>query len=483
MSTLPRQKPEATGMNSTLKYTILPLVLVVVVVFGITLISLGVGDQTTTEPTGVMYSPPLYFTLTEMAYDPSSDQVAKRTFPGFYEPTGGKQFPVSYWFNNPHPVPVRVAILSRSCTQCSSARLAIVSSDAIRSAAAARAAVAGGLVVPDSPNGLTAQETDALSTRLTWQNFDLEHPDQSIEVPPGSADNPTWGILQFGVQLAVVGPKPLSVNVGLTAGDNPQAQMPFHMVLVGVNPFEVAPKAMSFGDLRQGAGPVTKELIYWSASRGPTTDPPLRKPAITAGPDSFLKVGEPVELPPAQVEPLAVQLSVEGKGGPIRVRGAYRVPVTVYRHLPDQKPAEPDIGPFERQVGVSMDGTLHTVAVPVTANVLGLVELVDSQVADLRHFNGRAGVEKAFNLASDRADLVLRPLPDEFKPKVLQATLSEPQSAGGARRQWTLKVSLGAGAWVGSLPADSVVVLEAKTTDGVRKVRIPVKGVAFSGAR
>jgi hypothetical protein len=36
---------------------------------------------------------------------------------------------------------------------------------------------------------------------------------------------------------------------------------------------------------------------------------------------------------------------------------------------------------------------------------------------------------------------------------------------------------------VGSLPADSVVVLEAKTADGVRKVRIPVKGVAFAGAR
>jgi hypothetical protein len=66
---------------------------------------------------------------------------------------------------------------------------------------------------------------------------------------------------------------------------------------------------------------------------------------------------------------------------------------------------------------------------------------------------------------------------------VLKATLSDPQSAGGGRRHWTLKVGLGAGDWVGPLPADSVVVLEAKTADGVRKVRIPVKGVAFAGAR
>ena len=122
MSTIPRPKPEATGMNSTLKYTVLPLALVVVVVFGVTLISMGVGDQKAADPIGANFNPPLYFTLTEMVYDPTSDLVAKRTFPGYYEPTGGKQIPVSFWFQNPHPVPVRVAILGRSCTSCSSAR-------------------------------------------------------------------------------------------------------------------------------------------------------------------------------------------------------------------------------------------------------------------------------------------------------------------------------------------------------------------------
>jgi hypothetical protein len=182
-----------------------------------------------------------------------------------------------------------------------------------------------------------------------------------------------------------------------------------------------------------------------------------------------------------------LQLTIEGKGAPIRVRGAYRAPVTVYRHLPGKPspgtPAEPDIGPYERQVGVTAAGTLHSVPVPVTANILGMIGLIDSQAADLKHFNGNGGVEKPFTLASDRADLVLRPLPDEFKPRVLKVSLSEPQQAGGTRRIWTLKVGVGPREWVGSLPADSVVVLEAKTADGVRKVRIPVKGVAFAGAR
>ena len=128
-------------------------------------------------------------------------------------------------------------------------------------------------------------------------------------------------------------------------------------------------------------------------------------------------------------------------------------------------------------------GTLHSVPIPVTATIVGLVGLIDSQAADLKHFNGNGGVEKPFTLASDRADLVLAPLPDEFKPRVLKATLSDPQPAGGSRRLWTLKVGIAAGDWVGSLPADSVVVLEAKTADGVRKVRIPVKGVAAGAVR
>lgn len=416
-----------------------------------------------------------------MGYDPTSDQVAKRTFPGYYEPTGGKQIPVSYWFQNPHPVPVRVAILGRSCTSCSSARLAVVPLETVQKFTAARAAVAGGPATPESPNDLTAAETEALSPSLAWHDFNLEHPDQTIEVPPGSAEQPTWGILQFGVQLAVVGPKPLSVNVGITAGDNPRAQMPFHMVLVGANPFEVTPRALSFGDLPQGASPATKEFIYWSSTRGPTTDPPLSKPVLAAGQDAFLKVGEPVPLTPEQVRSLALQLSIEGKGGPVRVRGGYKVPVTVYRHLPGTTspgtPAEPDIGPFERQVGVSAAGALHSVPVPVTANVLGLVGLVDTQVADLKYFNGRTGVEKPFQLASDRTDVDLRPLPDEFRPKWLTATVEPPQTVSG-RRFWTLKVGVPAEVTTTALPPDSVVVLEAKSADGIRKVRIPVKGVA-----
>ena len=73
--------------------------------------------------------------------------MAKRTFPMFYEPSGGKQIPVSFWFQNPHPVPVRVAILGRSCTSCSSARLAVVTPEALR-AVAVRGAVLGGTASP-----------------------------------------------------------------------------------------------------------------------------------------------------------------------------------------------------------------------------------------------------------------------------------------------------------------------------------------------
>jgi hypothetical protein len=473
------------GMNATLKYTILPLVLIVAVVFAVTLISLGVGSGSGGEDEAAQYLPPLFFTTDRMLYDPSSEDISKRTFPGYFE-VSDRQVPVSFWFRNPHPVPVRVSFLGSSCTSCSAARVAVVPPEAIR-ALNLHGAVGGGPVGPAEPHDLLPRLADALTATLSWTNFNIMRPDGTdAVVPPGSEETPTWGVLQFGVKVSSVGPKRLDVAVGLIAGDNALVPMPFHMVLYGVNPFSVQPASLQFGELPEGSNPVTKEMIYWSSTRGAEDGQPLPEPKFTpSSGDPFLKVGNPDLLGPVELERLAMQLAGKGEGGPVRVRGAYRVPVTVYRRLPEPQPgapAEPDIGPYERQIGVSAAGTLHTVTVPVTATMTGLVSLLDAKVADLGDFSGVYGHQKAFTLVSDRTDLELRPLPDESRPGVLQPSLSTPQSFSG-RRQWTLTVAVPPRGWLSPLPTDSVVVLEARTADGVRKVRIPVKGTASARGR
>jgi hypothetical protein len=94
---------------------------------------------------------------------------------------------------------------------------------------------------------------------------------------------------------------------------------------------------------------------------------------------------------------------------------------------------------------------------------------------DLKDFRAVAGGQKTVALVSDRTDLELSPAPEGTTPKALGVKLSEPRTDSG-RRRWMLTVTVPGGAVVGELPADSVVVLLAKTPEGVQRVRIPVKG-------
>jgi hypothetical protein len=164
-----------------------------------------------------------------------------------------------------------------------------------------------------------------------------------------------------------------------------------------------------------------------------------------------------------------------------RIQGGYRIPVTMYRQRKTAAGAAsgPDIGPFEERIGFSLPGTAHAVQIPVSATVTGLVGFADGSptVVDLKSFRAQAGVQKSVALVSDRADLELSPAPKGTTPAALGVKLSEPRTDSG-RRHWTLTVTVPGGSVAGELPADSVIVLLAKTSDGTQRVRIPVKGRA-----
>jgi hypothetical protein len=462
-------------MNSTLKY-IVPLALLVVAVFGATLISQYSFEspKTLTNDTNdpaKIDGMPLRFTNNEMSYDPGSSDLAHRSFQGFYE-MGTNQVPVSFWFTNPHKVPVKVTVLHRSCTQCSSARLAVVPEGDVQKFLLQSAA--GSLTPSSLLTGLAAVN---LMQSLAWQNFDFENPENGVVVPPAHDDgSPTWGVLQFGIDIRVNGTKQLQADVGCTAGDNPQARMVFRMTVFGTEPFDVFPQSLAFGNLPEGTAPQTKDLYFWSATR---TNETLDKPKITVGDDPFLRVGEPKKLSNDELARLAAEQAVSGQKL-TRILGGYKIPVTVFRHRPNSAsassaPGGPDIGPFERRIGFAYPGTLHAVQVPVTATITGLVSLADGSAVDLKDFRAVAGGQKTVALVSDRTDLELSPAPEGTTPKALGVKLSEPRTDSG-RRRWMLTVTVPGGAVVGELPADSVVVLLAKTPEGVQRVRIPVKG-------
>ena len=471
-------------MNSTLKIVV-PLALFVAVIFGVTIIAThtppapsqvggqgGVGDDD--APSG----PALNFATTGVRYDPSSDDLTSRFFPGYYE-VSDVHIPVSYWFQNPHKVPVKVTALGRSCTACSAARVAVFP-DAAMKDFQLRAAASLPLGSAGPPALLLPLAMTALLQSAEWKDLDFEHPDVGADVPPRAADgSPTWGLFQIGIQVRSLGVQPKDVTVGLTPGKGAQQKLRFEVMLTGMPAFNLSPTAVAVGELPEGTGPRTVTVYYWSATREPA-DLPEPKLAGYDPNDPFVQVGKPVPLSPSELEAFTQVLTAGGKK--LRVTAGYRFTVTVYRSRPDRPggPVEPDIGPLVRDIDVTGAGTGQSEKLPITALVAGLVGLPgNQQKIDLGSFPYTDGIEKTVMLGTqgpERPDLTLEVATDKTTPTYLKVTLAPaPQQA--QRRFWTLTVTVPPRVGsTGDLPPDSFVVLRAKTQDGTRLVRIPVIG-------
>lgn len=461
-------------MNSTLK-VVGPIILVILVVFGATLISQYTPPEKKAGGEGAqIVGQPLEFRATEMAYNPNAEDVAARAFDAFHEPGGGPVY-VSFWFKNPHTVPVRLRVTGRSCSSCTAASAAIVPNDAI-DALTRQAAV--GLFPPSAlpvPDLLTPLAAVALDRKLDWQPLDFDNTEQGVQVPAAvDADTPTLGIFRTHVTVNSEGPKSLRADIGMAVGEQPSTNLAFKVTVVGVAPFYIHPKEVKLGDLPEGSPPRAIDVHYWSTTRGPAELPPPHVAAATQ--DRFLQAGAPVPLSPDEAARLAVRLA--GEGVATRVAAAYRVPVTVHRHLPTSAasggPTEPDVGAFERRVGFAgPNGSSATLA--VTGTVTGAVALDGVGQVALGSFNARAGTKKAVAVVSDRGDLALDVLPGEHHPGFLRAELGEPKAEAG-RRYWPLTVVVPAGAGSGPLPADAHVALRATGPNRNQKVRFPVTG-------
>ena len=431
-------------MNSSLKYA-LPLGALVAVVFVATLISQNVGNQSIggDDPNEFrLNGPPLYFTHEAIGYDPTSEDMVLRTFQGFYEP-GGPKVLIPFWFKNPHPVPVGIGVLRRSCTSCSTVRVATFS-EADTQTFFHRAAASS---LPASPIGppslLAGLSVLALMESAKKQDFDFDRPEDKIEVPAATdANTPTWGMLILGVDVHVIGPKPLRADFSFAAGKTTPVNKAFFVNVIGSAPFEVVPKHIKFDDLPENAEPQTRELFYWSSTRGmpvPGRDggPTLHPPTLSlTGSDPFLTLGTPIPLSDADLARSPMQ---QGQGGaPLRVLGAYRIPVTITRKALGPQPGtvvEPDLGPYERTIGVTSPGTVASQTVKVQTNMTGLVALFgNSQIVDMKSF--RSGTSVPATLVTDRKDITLEPLPEESKPSFLTVTPGKKEVEGG-RTYWT----------------------------------------------
>jgi hypothetical protein len=163
-----------------------------------------------------------------------------------------------------------------------------------------------------------------------------------------------------------------------------------------------------------------------------------------------------------------------------RVLCGYRLNVTVY----EQKDGKQfDQGPFASMLSIRADGRqMASAGAPtVTGTVQGDVQVGGSEQKgriDLGSFPARTGVKRTVLLWGPPA-LGLKI--EKYYPTSLNVEL-KPNSKDSTtlKKNWELRLQIAPGSESGSLPENSIIILETQSTPP-RHIRIPVVGNAVQG--
>ncbi len=445
-----------------------------------------------TQPVGEL----LRYDIAQIFYNPADEKAVRREYPGYFE---RGEYLVPFWFCNPNPEPVTITFPQTSCSACSFVEIAAMPAPQIDATTPEPFVALLGGSCPyqvDVAEHAERQRMIAAVPAANWQRVKAQYPPNpataglkdAVEFPPGTPDKPTWGVIRLNIKVDVS--KTLEATIGLKkANMTTPAPVVFKATVMMVEMCDVYPSRVAFGDIPDGAPPVSETLYFYSSTRSPTGTGAAHLPppvAAVAKNDPFLTFADPVPMTAAECQELAARLStpVGGKkegGGPppARVTGGYKLRMTLSRTAPDPNAAgktrEIDIGPSERQVNIApKEGTVeHVPQVVVTAKTLGAVS-ADGGTIDLGTFLTKTGVEKSVRLMSDRAGLELEPANELNEPDYVRILpLPAPQTAG-TKTTWQMKVKVDPDVGGGRIRPGGTVALRIKSTGQI--VRIPITG-------
>lgn len=472
-------------MKSTLKILV-PLVVLVGVVFGVTLLTLyKQPDDTKTpgdgkDPDRSTGAAPLRFFTSTRQWEPTSENLSNRYFPGFFEK--GTEAKTAFWFDNPNDRAVVVQLKGVSCSACSGGSLAPIPPEAVRNMLQMLAVTSLPLgLAPAPPVGMAGAWAHTRST-LEWQSHKFAATDWHFKVPAANPDD-RWSRTQWGIMelnFSTGGKQSLDVTFGSQIVETSQyAEDKFVINFGVVNPFEVHPGAIDVGEFTETSRPQTPEFLVLSSTRGPGTalgelPPPacaIRMPGGAGDPGKLVTVEKPIPIPPDVCEALAEKLSPAGGAGKLKITSGYRVPVRI---TPEAGGDRLDIGLLEREIWV-------TVGVPGAAErqvrlrgvVRGGVWVSEGKEVVLGTFKGRRGQEKSVRLTTEKPGMDLAVVAGQCEPDFLDVALKKlPDDPDRGYYQLTVKVP--PERKYGPI-VNGLVVLEIKGPKPQR-IRIPVTG-------
>jgi hypothetical protein len=502
-------------MKSTLK-TVIPLALLFGVVFGVILVVQYSPPKEDPEAErlkdGKSNEPPLRFFTSSRRWDPEGESLEDQVFPGYIEKdTKGV---AAFWFENRNDAPVLVQLKGVSCSSCSDGWLAPLPPETTRAILqmGAISCLPQGLV-SGLPTGMAGPAALIEPTRLERQSHEFRTLEWTFQVPAANnADgwSPQWGILALNFK-AGQRQELAAVFESQVKGTTQRGENEFRIAYIAANPFDVPTGEIVVGDLTDASSSRSYELTIFSATRGADTPEKLATPSVkvmmpagAGDPGPFVTVGTPVPLLGADLANYARDLPLKLGKGPsgellkVRVRSAYKIPVTVDPKVGDQRL---DIGALERELWIAC-GDAQPRLVRVKGNVHGGMWLAADKALDLKLFRYEAGVpETRFELVTDNpaAEVVLSKIEvderdgtgatkkvtkdhvvvnGEVAPQTVKVTVERQDRKEADRGYFWIKASIPPNAHQGQL-VNSYVVVEFKGPNP-RRYRIPLKG---SGTR
>jgi hypothetical protein len=389
-----------------------------------------------------------------------------------------------FWFQNPNDYDVDIGVEAKSC-KCSQIKLFNLDESEERAlrgplspAAAADwlAGAAGLLPYLTTVGAAQVSVYPFMASGLRWRDL-MVADSRGLPVRKKSTGfvRLMWdGRLQDTIRLGM--------KLWVQRAGDPQTRGGWTNLELPVNivpSLRVWPLALRLPDMDSTSPIASAEFYAWSSTRANMT---VLAHESTGDP-AFTCILEQLTGPKfrAAVASLTRRLEVEDRGDfEVESEKPAPQPVSLYRVqviARDQPPLAPlDWGTFHRDITVTSDLGLMSIAIPISGHMHGPIN-IPAQIL-LETFPARDGKTVTIPLSSNLPGISLQI--ERRNPDYLGADLREFQENDGTRR-WELIVQVPPNRLMGSLPRDSAIVLRVMGA-GSRRLRIPVLGKATISA-
>jgi len=474
----------------TFTQIVLPIVIVIGIVFGITVVMNYSGpgaDRRGDDVKLVAGHDVLKFSTLVARADPNIPQM--KNWPAFYEIDQHGHF--DFWFRNFNEKPVHVKFMGANCA-CGGADIFIVP-EVAWSEYMTGSAIAAWPGLPASPLLAVAnmlQFEAKLEKKLLAEGSKKE--DVIVPAAP-SSDRPQLAMLRFNWKgKEPESPKTLTADVTAQLEGQTASALHFESHFSVVPPFEIFSPALRgrmvpFGEIAPFSSS-QRDVYFWSRTQ-PVL--PITLAAESNGNDrDSVTWDTPVALSRPEIAQLAEMLP-ESPGADA-ILSASRVRVTVWERREMEKDGRKfthhtDVGPLEFAVRATLqDGRPNLYSNVVYGNGLirGDIRILGSPTGDVidfgQSFPNNSPRSVQVDLVAERGDLDLELVAAECTPSYLQVDLKPIEGMSGQKR-WRLRVAIPADKLFGQI-SGSFIILKTKE-DPPRRVRIPVRATAHESSR